>query len=112
MTEIFNTHKAVDQLEKDQTSVGRIIGVTISNSLLKRLGGGLTIVTHGEESRQIEFQLTLAQMPLPAPPKPQDGTVVERIMQQKDKRVGLSDAVPPWQTLPEELWVSTMTGSP
>lgn len=89
MTEIFNTHKAVDQLEKDQTGVGRIIGVTISNSLLKRLGGGLTIVTHGEESRQIEFQLTLAQMPLPAPPKPQDGTVVERIMQQKDKRVGL-----------------------
>ena len=44
-------------------------------------------MTHGEESRQIEFQLTLAQMPLPAPPKPQDGTVVERIMRELGKRL-------------------------
>ncbi|MCI7599345.1 MAG: helix-turn-helix domain-containing protein [Prevotella sp.] len=89
LTEIFNSHKAVDQFENNQAGVGRIIGVTISNSLLKRLSGGLSITRSGGREDHLEFRLTLEQMELAAPERQPNDTVVDRIIRNKDKRVWL-----------------------
>lgn len=89
LTEIFNSHKAVDQFENDQAGVGRIIGVTISNGLLKRLGGGLSITRSSEEDDHMQFHLSIEQMELLAMPQQQNDTVVDRIIRNKDKRVWL-----------------------
>lgn len=87
MTEIYNTYKAVDQFENDQTRVGRIIGVTICNSLLKRLGGKLSIT---KTKDRVDFQLSIEQMSLPKAALPQkEDTVIDKIIQNKDKRVWL-----------------------
>lgn len=88
-TEIFNSHKAVDQFENDHTGVGRIIGVTISNSLLERLGGGLSIVKGNDGADSVEFRISIHQMELPDLPQQPNDTVVEKIIRNKDKRVWL-----------------------
>lgn len=89
LIEIFNSHKAVDQFENDQARVGRIIGVTISNSLLKRLGGGFSITKNNGQENLIEFHLSLKQMELSPQSQQRNNTVVNRIIQNKDKQVWL-----------------------
>lgn len=89
LTEILNSHKAIEQIENDQSAVGRIIGVTISNSLLKRLGGGLSIVNSDDPIKHIELRLSVEQMQLGAMAEKPNDSVVDRIIRNNEKRVWL-----------------------